>query len=307
MTDERNGARRVCAHLTGLWCVGVALTAVQFQAVLVALFTGGVRAGAVVLAVGGLLAVLLLVPFGRAARSFVPLARSTRGLWGWAAGVYALGTVGAFATVVVNRQVGGLDSGLTLYPLGGLCYALAAAWFLPGLRARIAALGATAALAVGGGYALWEAARPPTLDEWIAANDVDRAMLRVGDPPPGYTLHVLGASVDGFGADYSRPGTDGFHLGVARPGQDTRRVDARGCPVPFGDPVHCSDDGGGRQLVTYQGDYPRQELRLRVDGLVHTVTLPGTGADLPAARHVLSTLRPATEAELAGLLGLPMP
>jgi hypothetical protein len=93
---------------------------------------------------------------------------------------------------------------------------------------------------------------------------------------------------------------------VERIGHDTRRVDSRGCPVPFGETIRCTDDGDGRQLVTYEDGYERQELRLRRDGLVVTVIVTGSHADLSAARHILSTLRPAADAELAGLLERPM-
>jgi hypothetical protein len=220
-------------------------------------------------------------------------------------GCARLGTVGALGAVAVNQKINDLENRLLLYPVAGVCYALAAAFFVPGTRARLTTLGAAAVLAAGGGYAAWHAAQPPTLDEWITANGVDRALLRVGDPPPGYTLAGVGASGDGFGADYEKPGSGGLHLGVERIGHDTRRVDSRGCPVPFGETIRCTDDGDGRQLVTYEDGYERQELRLRRDGLVVTVTVTGSHADLSAARH-LSTLRPAADAELAGLLERPM-
>ncbi|MGD9485377.1 hypothetical protein WDH52_19370 [Streptomyces sp. TRM70308] len=297
---------RVLAHLSAVWLVGCVLTGVQFSAVFAALFSGG--AAPFVAAVVGvvLLAVAALAGLGRAVRTLVPLTRRARGAWAWAACVYTLGTAGAFAAAVVSLTIDRWQSGVLFYPAGGACYALAAALFLPGARVRLAALGAATALAAGGAYAAWAATQPPTLSEWLSANGVDRAMLRVGEPPPGYTLHVLGASEDGFGAEYERSPSARLHLGVRRAGYDTRRVDAHGCPVPFGEPIHCTDDGEGRQLVTYHGAYKRHELRLRHGGLVYTVTVDGPHADLPAARHLLSTLRPATDAELAGLTELPM-
>jgi hypothetical protein len=215
------------------------------------------------------------------------------------------GTAGAFVAAVVNFEINHLENTLPLYVAGGCCYALAAALFLPGTRIRLGALGAAAVLVGGGAYAYWDAAQPPTLDEHLAAHDVDRRLLRVGAPPSGYTLRALGAGEDTFGAEYEHPDSVRLHLGVERAGHDTRRADARGCPVPFGDPIHCVDDGDGRQLLTYEGGYEHQELRLRRDGLVFTVTVEGHHADLSAARHVLSTLRPATDAELAGLLDVP--
>ncbi|MEV4232245.1 hypothetical protein AB0J81_35295 [Streptomyces bobili] len=304
---QREAPERAIGHLTAVWLVGCALTHVQSQAVLIALFTDGSELFGVIVG-GGMVvgAVAVLAWLGSAVRTLVPLLRRARGRWAWAAGVYTLGTLGAFGAAVVRFEIDHLENGLLLYPAGGTCYALAAALFLPSFRVRMGALGAATALTVGGMYAAWAAGQPPTLDEWITANGVDRTLLRVGDPPPGYALNVMGASEDGFGADYEGPDSARVHLHVAPAGHDTRRVDARGCPVPFGDPIRCTDDGGGRQLVTFAGGYEHQELRLRRGTLVYTVTVEGSRTDLSAARHVLSTLRPATDTELAGLLELPM-
>ncbi|MTE22415.1 hypothetical protein F0L17_25595 [Streptomyces sp. TRM43335] len=304
---QRKEAGRAVTHLTAVWLVGCVLTSVQLQAVFVALFTGGAVPFTVVLVGVALLAVAVLAWLGTAVRAIVPLTSRARGPWTWAVGVYALGTVGAFGAAVVNFKVNRLEDGLLFCSTGGACYALAAALFLPDTRFRLGALGAAAVLVVGGTYAVRAATQPPTLDEWITANGVDRSMLRVGDPPPGYTLRILGAGEEGFGAEYERSHpARRLHLGVERAGHDPRRVDARGCPVPFGEPIHCADDGGGRQLLTYEGGHEHRELRLRRDGLVYTVTVEGHDTDLSAARHILATLGPATDAELAGLLELPM-
>ncbi|MFI0787533.1 hypothetical protein ACH4Q6_18285 [Streptomyces lydicus] len=296
---------RTVAHLGAVWCVGCALTALQFQAVVLGLFSGPVALAAVLL-VGPPLAVSLFAGLGTSARAFVPLTRRARGLWGWAVTVYASGTAGAFCVIAASPRDHGLGNSLLLYPYGGVCSALAAAFFLPGARTRLTTTGVAVVLAAVSCYAAWSAAQPPTLQEWLSANGVDRALLRVGDPPAGYTLRVGGASEDGFGAGYERPGAPELRLSVERAGHDARRTDARGCPVPFGETMRCTDDGAGRQLVSYEGDYARQELRLLRAGLVHTVTLRGSGAGLAAARHILSTLRPATDAELAALVALPM-
>ncbi|GAA2449441.1 hypothetical protein [Streptomyces macrosporus] len=307
------------ARLASVFVAGCLLTVVQVEAVLVAVFatdsdgrtTGGVVGVALAaLAVVAVVGTALLAAVGAAFRPFVPLVRRRRGPWRWAAGVHALGTVctvGAVAVALAMRPRGGgpeIDD--LLFPFGGACHALAAALFLPGPRVRTAALGAAVLLAAGWWYVAWDAGRTPTLDEWIAANGVDRALLRVGDPPPGHVLGGVGASEDGFGAAYVRPGSAGLHLSVERVGHDTRRTDRRGCPVPYGETIRCEDDGGGRLLVVYEGDHEWWELRLRRDGLVHTVTVRDASAGLPAARHVLSTLRPATDAELAGLVELPV-
>ncbi|MDX3525410.1 hypothetical protein P1P75_02900 [Streptomyces sp. ID05-39B] len=306
---QRQAPERAVGHLTAVWLIGCALTHLQSQAVLIALFADGPGLFGVVVVGGGVVvgAVAVLAWLGSAARTLVPLLRRTHGRWAWAAGVYTLGTAGACGAAAVRFEIDHLENGLLLYLAGGTCYALAAALFLEGLRVRMGALGAASALTIGGMYAAWAAGQPPTLDEWITANGVDRILLRVGDPPPGYALNVMGASADGFGVDYEGPNSARVHLHVAPAGHDTRRVDARGCPVPFGDPIRCTDDGGGRQLVTFVGSYEHQELRLRRDALVYTVTVEGSRTDLSAARHILSTLRPATDTELTGLLELPIP
>ncbi|MFF0451300.1 hypothetical protein ACFYT4_33830 [Streptomyces sp. NPDC004609] len=287
------------AHLVGVGAVGCLITGVQFVAVITEVFAGNAGPPVAALVAVTLFAVPLLAGYALSARSIVPLTRRAWGLWGWAAAVYGLGTAGAIGAVVIHHRVNDEGNGLAaLYFSGGVCYALAAAFFLPGTRTRLAALATAAALAASGGYASWQAAQPPTPDEWIADNRVDRALLRVGEPPTGYALHTAGATEQRFGVTYTRPGSPDLHLGVERTGADTRRRDARGCPVASGDPIRCTDDGEGRQLVAYGGDAARHELVLRRDGLVHTVTIYGNRADLTGARHILLTLRPATDEEL---------
>lgn len=304
MAGTKEAGRRA-AHLAAVWIVGGVLTAVQLQVVLIALFVDGTIVRGGLLALGAVLGLGALAGVASAARTTVPLARRRRGRWTWTVTVYVSGTAGASVAAVVNFETDRLENALPLYAAGGSCYALAAALFLPGARIKLGSLAAAAVLVAGGAYAYRDAAQPPTLDEHLAANDVDRGLLRVGDPPSGYTLRALGAGPDTFGAEYVRPRSVRLHLGVERAGHDTRRADARGCPVPFGDRIHCVDDGEGRQLLTYEGGYEHQKLRLRRDGLVCTVTVQGRHTDLSAARHILSTLRPATDAELTGLLGLP--
>lgn len=305
---RKNDATAVGAHLAAVWTAGCALTAVQLQVLVLVLFLDGPVAVRVAVAAGtAALASAFLATLGRAARTDAPATRRARGLWGWTAVVYLSGTAGALAAAVLLHYVGDGAGWLVLLPVGGTCHALAAGFFLPGARARLATTAAAVVLVAGGGYAAWDATRPPTLDAWLSANGVDRALLRVGDPPAGYTLLVGGASRDGFGAHYESPHAPALGLQVERAGHNTRRVDARGCPVPFGQEIHCRDDGGGRLLIAYGGNHPSRELRLARGGLVCTVTLRGAGeAQLPAARQVLSTLRPAARAELAALVELPM-
>ncbi|KUL36828.1 hypothetical protein ADL22_23265 [Streptomyces sp. NRRL F-4489] len=303
---EKPEAWRTAVHLAGVGFVGCALSAAQFWIVLTALLTGKVLVAVVVCTLVAAIMVSLLAGFAGMARPFAPLTRRARGRWAWAGGVYAFGTVGVIAAIAAEPGLDGLSRSNLLFPWGGACCALAAGFFLPGARTRWAALGLTVALAAGLGYHAWSAAQPPTLNEWLTANRVDRALLRVGEPPTGYTLRVNGAGGHAFGAEYVRPGASAIHLSVEQPGRNARRTDARGCPVPFGETIECADDGSGRQLITYKGTYPRQELRLRQAGLIYTLTLEGRRTDLGAARHILSTLRPATDSELAQLVTLPM-
>ncbi|HEX5568584.1 MAG TPA: hypothetical protein VFY14_16945, partial [Streptomyces sp.] len=252
----KNEARlAVAVHLAAVWSVGCALTAFQFFTVIVALFSDNGKVIAAFSVVAVFLGVAVFAGLGTAVRRFVPLVRRKRGLWMWAAGVYAFGTAAAIVTLVASKRSGGLEFGPLFFPFAGAWYALAAAAFLPSARAHLAALATAAVLAAGWSYAVWDASRPPTLDEWITATGVDRAVLRLGDPPPGHALLSVGASEDGFRARYEGPGSAGLHLEVERAGQGTRRTDARGCPVPLGETIHCTDDGGGRLLVAYESGY----------------------------------------------------
>ncbi|MFF8960233.1 hypothetical protein [Streptomyces sp. NPDC014894] len=299
---RRSEKAAVFVHLAAVWVVGCALTGVQTLAVMFSLFLDGTSERVALLAAVAAVALVAFASLGNAAHRIVPLARRTHGSWIWAVSVYGPGTAGAAGAAVVNYRINHLDSAFHLYPVGGLCYALVAALVLPGAAIRRGALGTAVALVAGGAYLSWAAAQPPTLDEWIAANGGQRTLLRVGDPPPGYTLRTLGGNEDAFSAEYERPRAPRLHLGVTRSGHADVRADARGCPVPFGETIRCTDDGGGRQLITYAGGYERRQLLLRREGLVFTVTVEGSAAELSGARRVLSTLRPATDAELAGLL-----
>jgi hypothetical protein len=305
---QKNEAGRTFIHLAAIGLVGGALLALELQAGLIALFAGGGGAVALVVGVQTCLGVALFAGLGTAARPLVPSTRSAGGLWAWAAGAYVSGTAGAFCLVWVNHRVNDLENVIALFPAVAACYALAAAFFLPGARRRLTTLAATAVFIVGGGCVTWAATRPPTVDQWIADNRVDRDLLRLGDAPPGYTLTGVGAGTSTFGANYERSPSAHLHLEVRRISYVTERTDTSGCPVPRGTPIHCSDDGAGRQSVTYEGweaGEEHQELRLRSRGLVYIVSPLGTAGDLPAARHILSTLRPATHAELRSLVDLP--
>jgi hypothetical protein len=310
-TAQRGAATQVIAHLAAVWLAGYLLTQFQLYAAFIILHAGGGGAllTAAVVGVTVILVVILAAAafagLGFAFRASVPLLHRARGVWAWAAGVYVLGTIGAFGAGLVNFTISRWEAGDWLCPAGGACYALAAASFLPGIRVRLGALGAATVLAAGGSYAAWAAAQPPTLDEWITANGVDRALLKVGGPPPGYTLKVVGASEVGFRVEYERPHSLPLHLDVERTEHNNPRTDARGCPVSLGVTVRCKDDGAGRRLLTYENGYEHQDLCLRRDGLVYTVTMEGFHGDLPAARHILSTLRPATDTELGDLVELP--
>ncbi|MFD1832120.1 hypothetical protein ACFSJS_21090 [Streptomyces desertarenae] len=305
-TRARGGTGRVlAAHLAVLALVGTAFAHVQLHAVFLALlFSEGAAVAVVpVAAVAG--GTALFTAVGGLFRQFAPITGRASGRWVWGAGVYTLGTAGVLAVLVVDRQGPGLGPGadVLLHPFGGLCHALGAVPFLAGARVRLAALAGAAVLAGGWAYGVWESSRPLSPEEWLAANRVDRALLRVGDPPPGYALDVAHASATAFGAGYTRGDTRALRLSVERPGTGAGpRVDARGCPVPLGGTaVRCTDDGGGRLLVAYADGHERRELRLLRDGLLHVVALEGPRSDPAAARHVLSTLRPATGAELAPL------
>lgn len=308
-TRARGGTGRVlAAHLAVLALVGTAFSHVQLHAVFLALlfFEGAAVAVVAVVPVAAVAGgTALFTAVGGLFRQFAPITGRASGRWAWGAGVYTLGTAGVLAVLVVDRQGPGLGSGadVLLHPFGGLCHALGAVPFLAGARVRLAALAGAAVLAGGWAYGVWEGSRPLSPGEWLAANRVDRALLRVGDPPPGYTLDVAHASATAFGAGYTHGDARALRLSVERPGTGTgQRVDARGCPVLPGETaVRCTDDGGGRLLVAYGDGRERRELRLLRDGLLHVVALEDPRSDPAAARHVLSTLRPATGAELAPL------
>ncbi|WP_424216934.1 hypothetical protein ACN20G_33095 (plasmid) [Streptomyces sp. BI20] len=304
--DEGSG-RAVAVHLAAVWVLGCVLTGAETILLLASLFGDDLGVVVAVALLALCAGVALTAWLGSAARSHVPFTRGVRGLWTWAVLVHVAGAAAAFGAVLLDRAAarsGG--SGPSHLLVGGTACALVAAFFVPRTRVRTSALALTAVLAAGVGWSAWTASRPPTLDAWLTSHRVDRALARIGEAPPGHTAHVRGASEDAFGVEYtSDGGGPGFSLRVEREGHDTRRADARGCPVPLGDPVRCVDDGEGRLLITYGGGgAPVRELRLRRAGLVHVVSLREPAA-LGPARRVLATLRPATDAELEPLLSSP--
>ncbi|MGQ4516838.1 hypothetical protein [Streptomyces sp. DW26H14] len=301
---------------------GAALCAVQYTAVLLALFAGP---AALLCAVGAAvpLGVTVLAGIGTGGRRDLPYLRTRSGLWIWACVVYVGGSAATLALAALAHGPGRDPAPPALLAGSAVCFALSAASFLPGARARLAVLGATAVFAAAAGTAAWAAARPPGTGEWLASHHVDRGLLRLGTAPRGYALGQLAATSDGFSARYDHRGSTGgaLLLTVRRVSYERERTAANGCPVPFGRRSVCADDGGGRQRVRYarpdargvavtpDGAVPpgaTDELRLRRAGIVCIVSYGGGGAfDLNAARHVLMTLRPATGTELAGLRRAP--
>ncbi|WP_329456580.1 hypothetical protein [Streptomyces sp. NBC_01497] len=303
---------------------GAALSAVQYMAVLIALFTGaGPAVGTACLSTA-----LIVTAFARVAtggRADVPYLRSRSGPWVWALTVYTGGAGGTLGLLALTRGRSA-DDALTLPGVflgSAACFGLTAAYFLPGVRTRLAVIGATAVFAASTGTGAWAAARPPTTAQWLAGHHVDRALFRLGTAPAGYTVSGLGAGSDAFGATYRHRAADGgaLRLTVRRISYARERTAANGCPLAVGRRSLCASDGGGRQRVRYaepdasgiaitpDGAVPPgavDELRLRRSGIVYVVTYDGGGPfDLDAARHVLTTLRPPTAAELSTLVRTP--
>lgn len=291
------GALATASHLFMVWALGTGIFLVLGQLLLLALWGGLSGRWLLVLAAAALVSCLPLASLGRAARGVVPLARTRRGLLAWTSGVFALGTAGTASLVALvwHGPNGAPALSTAFYALGGLPYALAAALFHPRRAVRATAL--TVATAVFGltAYAGHEAARPPTDQEWLAEARTPAALLRVGDPPPGYTLRTGGATDTSYSATYLRAGHDDISLYVSLPGTGSGLAhlgNGQDCGTYPPETVTCTRDGAGRLFLSAPTT-GLHELHLHRADLTLTV-LFHTPADLPKARHILTTTHPIT-------------
>lgn len=132
-------------HLLLVWVTMTAAMPVLGFELVVTAWGGGAGAAVPVLALGVPLMVGLLAIAGIPAKTVVPLCGSVRRRIGWAAVVFALGTLGVLAGLAVYGGEVDLSAG-TRVVLTGVPYAVAAAFFVPSRWVR---LGAVAVLAAG--------------------------------------------------------------------------------------------------------------------------------------------------------------
>ncbi|MFI8996301.1 hypothetical protein [Streptomyces sp. NPDC053542] len=273
--------------------------------VLMAAWDSGVGVlGAAALAVEALLGTAALAVVGRRGRRLVPWASgSLRGHLLWSTAVFLLGTAGAAAFGYLLMTPYGMAGTTTwqLLLLTGPPYAIAAALLVPRLTLRIGALaaaavvGLAAALLAYADTAATEAAiahptPPPPLP-------LTRLTL-VGDRPPGYDGPSLVLSNrTAFVTRYAEPTGEAIVLRINHAPKDGSRPYDAACDPSLSPSVTCADDGGGRTLVTDRKARTR-ELYVR-HGAVDAVASLDTGASLPAARRLLTTLRPPTARERA--------
>ncbi|MBZ4016449.1 hypothetical protein, partial [Streptomyces purpurogeneiscleroticus] len=120
----------------------------------------------------------------------------------------------------------------------------------------------------------------------------------IGDRPPGYDGPALVLSnTTAFVTRYAKPTGEAIVLRINHAPKDGSHPYDAACDPSLSPSVTCADDGAGRTLVTDRRARTR-ELYVR-HGAVDAVASLGTGASLPAARHLLTTLRPPTDHERA--------
>ncbi|MFQ3558083.1 hypothetical protein QZN11_15005 [Streptomyces gramineus] len=299
MTDGRGAP--VALHLFLVWATATATVPVLGFGLFLTGWTAGTGAALFVLvwAVPLLVGVLTLV--GGSARTLVPLCGSVRGRLGWAALVFVLGTLGVLAGLSVYAEGVGLGSATARIALTGVPYAVAAAFFVPGRWVR---LGAVAVLAAAVGYG--GLLGPAQADQERRTARTARyrehpELLYLGAPPPGMRVADARVGAAFFTVSYRavREGYDPAYAGLTVRAADTP---ALRCPEPARKTVTCTVDAHGerRTVERIPGGVRAVTLTRRRGGT--EVEVSSQSLDESGLRHVLDTLHPLSDTELAELM-----
>ncbi|MFI5530634.1 hypothetical protein ACIA8O_19050 [Kitasatospora sp. NPDC051853] len=296
--NGRTGAL-TALHLLLVWAVTALVVPLLGLVVLAAGWAGGLGGAAVVLLPGVPAVVGLLALAGGPAASVVPLCGSVRRRLVWAVSVFVLGTLGVLAGVAAYSRGVDLGSGGVRAALTGVPYAVAAAFFVPGVRVRA---GAALLLAVGvlyGGFA-GPAQAEQTRHEAEAARYRERAdLLYLADPPPGMRVALADSEAAGFLVDYrsAAGGPERLGLTVRRPLTPELR-----CPEASTEGTTCRVDEG-REVVEVHvfPDGTRQVTLTRRHG-PSEVEVGSQSLDEAGLRRVLDSVHPLSGPELEDLM-----
>ncbi|MEU3076260.1 hypothetical protein [Streptomyces laurentii] len=283
-------------HLFLVWAAMTAAVPMLGFGVVAAAWSGG---AAPVFAVAVPLTLALLVLAGLPARTVVPMCGSRSGLVGWAALVFALGTIGILAGLAAYTGDVDLGSAGTRIALTGVPYAVAAAFFVPGRWVRPAALAVLAAAVAYGGFVGPARAERQQDEAELARYREHKELLFLGDAPAGMRVSRAQVGPTDFTVEY-RPVRESYVSGYA--GLAVRRVftpELR-CPEPVKDRTCAVGADGVMKLVDEFPDGARKVTLARRIGNVEVTVGDGT-ADEPLLRRLLATLHSLSDAELEKL------
>ncbi|WP_370253628.1 hypothetical protein [Streptomyces sp. V4I8] len=298
MTSGR-GALTVL-HLLLVWAtMAVTMPTLGFG-LLVSGWGGGAGAAAAVFALGVPLTVGLLATAGMPVRTVVPLCSSVPRRFGWAALVFALGTLGVLAGLAAYGGEVDLGSAGTRVALTGVPYAVAAAFFVPSQWVRLGAVAVLAAGVVYGGFV-----GPAQAEQRRHAAEVARyrerpELLYLGDAPPGMRLDRAVVGPAYFGVDYrpAAPDESGYMgLTVRSPLTPAPR-----CPEFMAKNETCTVDAHGEMRMIRNLPGGIRDITLVRRHRDAEVQVTSQYLDEPGLRRLLNTLHPLSDPELENLM-----
>ncbi|KUN09325.1 hypothetical protein AQI95_05770 [Streptomyces yokosukanensis] len=285
-------------HLFLVWATTAAVVPALGYGLVLTAWGGGTGAAVPVLALGVPLLVGLLAIAGIPARTVVPLCGSAPRRLGWAVLIFLLGTLGVLAGLAAYGGDVDLGSAGTRIALTGAPYAVAAALFVPSRWVRLGALAALAAAVAYGGFVGPAQAQQRRHEADVARYREKPELLDLGAAPPGMQVSHAVVGPASFSVDY-RPVREGYELGYVGLVVRSPLTPAPRCPEPADKGVTCTVDAHGGMRTVRR--LPREVTLVRryrnVEVEVTSQTLDESGL-----RHLLDTLHPLSDTELAELM-----
>jgi hypothetical protein len=220
---------------------------------------------------------------------------------GWAALVFALGTLGVLAGLAAYSGDVDLGSAGTRVALTGVPYAVAAAFFVPSRWVRLGAVAALAAGVVYGGFTGPAQAQQRRHAAEIARYREHSELLYLGAAPPGMRVSRAVAGPAHFSVEY-RPVREGYELGYAGLVVRSPLTQKPRCLKPVEKGVTCTVDVHGEMRVIRRLSGGTRDITLirRHHGVEAAVT--SQFLDEPGLRRLLNTLHRLSNTELERLM-----
>lgn len=288
-------------HLLLVWVTMTAAMPVLGFELVVTAWGGGAGAAVPVLALGVPLMVGLLAIAGIPAKTVVPLCGSVRRRIGWAAVVFALGTLGVLAGLAVYGGEVDLGSAGTRVVLTGVPYAVAAAFFVPSRWVRLGAVAVLAAGVVYGG-----SIGPVQAQQRRHAAEITRyrehpELLYLGAPPPGMRLSRAVVGPAYFSVEF-HPVREGYELGYVGLVMRPSLTQTPRCPKLVEKSVTCTVDVHGEMRMIRCLPGGTRDITLTRRHHDAEVEVTSQSFDEAGLHRLLNTLHPLSNTELERLM-----